>query len=343
MDFSFDIENHFLQDSNIDESAMSTPSLTKCLQPLPSSSSSSSSSCCPSPATPLLNLSPHNEERGDLSDVSFLDSPTTSKMDEGDDTLEEEEEEEEERQRRLRQEEEEASERLAWQLMQEEQEQLYRMQMQFIEAQASEGAMSEDDLRALQQVLREAGGAAGAAGGGGGGAADTMEEQEEEEEVEQEEEEGEAGWDYDRLLALGQALGDVKTERWRLRSQQVIDSLTEMSYAEARQKKKEQEEEKMMRDKRQQAVPLPPPTTTAPPAPPAPCTPSALSPYSAGVDRCAICMDFFEEADRVKVLTCGHFFHPPCAQGWIRDHNSCAYCTVKIIPSPQPLTQSQQV
>eukprot|EP01039_Chlorochromonas_danica_P003726 gene3726-4075_t len=304
MDFSFDIENHFLQDSNIDESAMSTPSLTKCLQPLPSSSSSSSSSCCPSPATPLLNLSPHNEERGDLSDVSFLDSPTTSKMDEGDDTLEEEEEEEEERQRRLRQEEEEASERLAWQLMQEEQEQLYRMQMQFIEAQASEGAMSEDDLRALQQVLREAGGAAGAAGGGG---------------------------------------GDVKTERWRLRSQQVIDSLTEMSYAEARQKKKEQEEEKMMRDKRQQAVPLPPPTTTAPPAPPAPCTPSALSPYSAGVDRCAICMDFFEEADRVRVLTCGHFFHPPCAQGWIRDHNSCAYCTVKIIPSPQPLTQSQQV
>lgn len=39
-------------------------------------------------------------------------------------------------------------------------------------------------------------------------------------------------WDYERLLALGQQMGDVKTERWRLRSKSVINQLKKLIYAD---------------------------------------------------------------------------------------------------------------
>jgi hypothetical protein len=114
----------------------------------------------------------------------------------------------------LKRKEEEESEQLAWELMRQEQEELYNMQVQFIQNQA--GTMSEEDYRALQSILNE-----------------NPPQQEDEHSVDSSQEEDETDdWDYDRLLALGQALGDVKTERWRLRSKSVIESLPVKSYAE---------------------------------------------------------------------------------------------------------------
>eukprot|EP01034_Spumella_vulgaris_P022018 gene22018-28112_t len=53
--------------------------------------------------------------------------------------------------------------------------------------------------------------------------------------------ESEEEWDYDRLLELGQVLGDVKTERWRMRAQKVIRSLPTIHYRDIVKQHAEQE------------------------------------------------------------------------------------------------------
>eukprot|EP01031_Cornospumella_fuschlensis_P033470 gene33470-40496_t len=226
-----------------------------------------------------------------------------------------------ERLRRQR-EEEEASERLAWELMQQEQAALYEMQLQYIRTQAEAGGMNQEDLQALQQILNE--------GGRGQEEAEEDGEQEEEDEEEGEEEEEEEEWDYDRLLALGQALGDVKTERWRLSSQKVIDSLPTALYSAVR------------KPVTPNKAPAPQSATslcTTPLPPQAPTREEedehvAKKPCVYEADRCAVCMDFFADSEEVRLLPCKHFFHLQCAAGWVRDHNSCPQCTRPIIKSP---------
>ena len=128
------------------------------------------------------------------------------------------------------------SERLAWEMMREESANAYRVQMEFI--QQASGEMSEEDLEAIRMAMREGGFAVEEPeaeqqeGGDGEG-----EEEDEEDGQEDEEEEEEDGsdvdrWDYDRLLALGEQIGDVKTERWRLRAARVIARLPITNYAD---------------------------------------------------------------------------------------------------------------
>jgi len=142
---------------------------------------------------------------------------------------------EESKQDRLRHENAE-SERFAWEMMREESANAYRVQMEFI--QQASGEMSEEDLEAIRMAMREGGFAVDEAeaeqGVGEGG-----EEEEEGGEDGQEEDEGEEEegsdvdrWDYDRLLALGEQIGDVKTERWRLRAARVIARLPITNYAD---------------------------------------------------------------------------------------------------------------
>lgn len=132
---------------------------------------------------------------------------------------------------------------------------------------------------------------------------------------------------------------DVKTERWRMKSQQVIDSLPVMTYRQATQRMDEFVEIDLN-------TPPPPSQTTTvvnlitPPPQKKTCLreellANAATPSSASRDRCSVCMEYFQNADLVTVLPCKHCFHPSCAAGWIRDHNSCASCTVKIVPSPK--------
>jgi hypothetical protein len=179
-DLSFGSENVSRNDANIDE-AIDTPSITKCI--LLGSSISKN-------RTPQPEISDINEIL-DISDVSMSMTPLAAEHKTPEiSTISEES--------RHKQSEENASERLAWELMQQEQTDLYNIQMKYMQSQA--GIMSEDDYAALQQVLREAGAVA---------LDDEQvlengdsDEQELDDEGDEEEE-----WDYERLLALGQALG----------------------------------------------------------------------------------------------------------------------------------------
>lgn len=113
---------------------------------------------------------------------------------------------EEEKLQLLREKEERESQELIWELMRQEQMELYQMQMQFMQSEANLEGLSEEDMRAIQETMHE-----------NNRVIQTIQtyetrpeeveedgqgEEEEEEEAEEEEE-----WDYERLLALGQALG----------------------------------------------------------------------------------------------------------------------------------------
>jgi len=151
-----------------------------------------------------------------------------------------------EAERRAREERE--SEQLVWEMMRQEAQQAYDMQMLFMQEHAD--SLSAEDLAALQQAVNEAGnpamllaGGVGGGGGGGGGGArrgggggeDEQGDEAGDEEASEEEDSAmdrsdPDQWDYERLLQLGQVIGDVKTERWRIRADGVIQSLPKMFY-----------------------------------------------------------------------------------------------------------------
>jgi hypothetical protein len=181
----------------------------------------------------------------------------------------------------------EESERFAWELMREESESAYQQQMEFMQQNATQ--MSSDDFAAVQQLLNESHQYDIAVYQGAvqqPQEADNNGEEEEEEADESEE------WDYERLLELGQAIGDVKTERWRLRAKKVIDYLPILSYKDI-VTVSENKSDAIEYDDRQLIAKL------------------RMEP------RCVICIGDFEETDEVKVVPCFHFFHEECTRGWL--------------------------
>lgn len=203
----------------------------------------------------------------------------------------------------------EESERLAWELMQQEEQHYYQQQVEYMR-QNSE-TMSAEDLAAIQQIVNEPAIRFQQNNGEDG---------EENEEDGEEGDEEEENWDYDQLIALGQAIGDVKTERWRLRSKNVIAGLTVIDYDE------------ILRNSSSNIVSV------------NNCTDSCDGKDQSSGDQsfkkiridhsCTVCMDNFEKTDKLNLLPCSHYFHMTCLQGWLSDHNSCPVCKRKVTSSP---------
>eukprot|EP00904_Undaria_pinnatifida_P012906 jgi/Undpi1/8746/HiC_scaffold_25.g11208.m1 len=76
--------------------------------------------------------------------------------------------------------------------------------------------------------------------------------------------------DYDGMLELGTAIGDVRKERWRLRCNSVIDALPRVSYT---------------------------------------ARGSSARGEGEGDTKCLVCQCDFEELEELTRLPCGHFFH----------------------------------
>eukprot|EP00210_Caulerpa_lentillifera_P001560 g1498.t1 len=49
-----------------------------------------------------------------------------------------------------------------------------------------------------------------------------------------------------------------------------------------------------------------------------------------GDEQCTICCCEFEDKDEVKVLPCGHWFHPPCIDQWLGISKKCPICSVEV-------------
>ena len=56
---------------------------------------------------------------------------------------------------------------------------------------------------------------------------------------------------------------------------------------------------------------------------------------------CAICLDDFENDDKIAVSTkegaCRHIFHKDCLQTWLENHTSCPTCRHRMLPDPEPM------
>ncbi|KAJ1399909.1 hypothetical protein B484DRAFT_406156 [Ochromonadaceae sp. CCMP2298] len=233
-----------------------------------------------------------------------------------------------------RQREDRESEALAWELMQQENHEVYNMQLQFMQENA--GTLSEEDL-AVMQLMNEA------------GRQEPEVEEEDGGEGEEELDDSDASnWSYDRLLTLGHRLGDVKTNRWRIRADEVIEALPRKLYRdivpEAIERKAETTNE---------VLPLPPvpitDPTTAVKAPQSQfeeqsssnkkhCIRSDKAILSCAKqiegDRCVVCMDDFEPTDEVVMLSCNHFHHIPCIEGWLAEHDFCPCCKAPVSATP---------
>ena len=47
-------------------------------------------------------------------------------------------------------------------------------------------------------------------------------------------------------------------------------------------------------------------------------------------ETCTICIDDFEEGERVIELPCKHAFHPKCITPWLKKSSECPNCKTKI-------------
>ena len=248
---------------------------------------------------------------------------------------------------RVRQEMEE-SERLCWEMMQQESMEAYNMQVNFMRENAEE--MSSEDREALELILQQEAQpfAATEAHATGGDAANGAEEGGEDQASDYDDDDDEEGgrggldqnsenWSYDQLLALGEAIGDVKTEKWKQRAVDVIKSLPRLTYGEMCFKiatqQKQRDDHEVAETQRTAAFeagkvisPERPSLPTAATAHEFTATGTPL-PASVTTDcngvilvqetKCAICRDDYESDNHVLHLRCGHYFHDDCCTGWL--------------------------
>jgi hypothetical protein len=62
-----------------------------------------------------------------------------------------------------------------------------------------------------------------------------------------------------------------------------------------------------------------------------------VSDGGAEADECAICLAEFEDGQEMRVLPqCGHGFHAPCVDAWLRSHSSCPSCRRVLVAAELP-------
>ncbi|KAG5177072.1 hypothetical protein JKP88DRAFT_88987 [Tribonema minus] len=168
------------------------------------------------------------------------------------------------------------SEALARELMESEALASYQAGMDALRAAQGMGGwdegMGEADIRAMRLAMGEEQEDDGGMGEG-----------------EEEEGDEETPMEYDALLELGEAIGDVKQERWRLRAPAAIARLP-----------------------RKRAAARSPGAAAA-----AACITDA---------KCLVCMCEYEAGEELMALPCGHDYHASCVAAWLARADACPLC-----------------
>ena len=110
--------------------------------------------------------------------------------------------------------------------------------------------------------------------------------------TEEEEEEVSEELSYDALLRLGERIGDVKTERWKLKSKKEIEKLPQITYSPRMGHGKCENDSDV---------------------------------------KCLVCQFQYEGGDTVRKLPCNHYFHSECVDQWLSEKDHCPYCRQCIV------------
>ncbi|KHJ85316.1 zinc finger, C3HC4 type [Oesophagostomum dentatum] len=64
-------------------------------------------------------------------------------------------------------------------------------------------------------------------------------------------------------------------------------------------------------------------------------------------ERCSICLDEYAEGTELRVLFCGHEFHPKCVDPWLLSNRRCPLCQFDVVykqyPKMEPLSKNRQL
>ena len=52
-------------------------------------------------------------------------------------------------------------------------------------------------------------------------------------------------------------------------------------------------------------------------------------------EECPICFSSFDQADLLRKLDCGHPFHQPCIDHWLKYRSTCPVCKLKAYAARQ--------
>lgn len=176
---------------------------------------------------------------------------------------------EETSEQRMAREQEESIE-LARQLMAEEAMASYSLSVDYLRNNAD--AFSAEDLQAFNVALQS---------------------EEEQAAVEEFEEESNEDLSYDAMLRLGERIGDVKTDRWKLVAKKEIAKLPTITYVE----------KLLVGDNKDDD----------------------------SLQRCLVCQCCYEKGDCMRKLPCGHYFHKDCVDQWLHSKDFCPYCRQSIV------------
>lgn len=219
-----------------------------------------------------------------------------------------------------------ASELLAWEMMRADNMETYEMQVNYMREleENNNELISAEDFAAIQLAINEA-----------GNHNNTIYEDEEQQQYDDnDEDDDDNNWDYERLLELGQVIGDVKTERWRLRAKNVISGLVKMTYENlnilCEENNSNNSNKSIALKLNQSIIKINSAIKKTPPSKKSPKFKLRIIEN----DNCAICMERYENSDMISILPCSHYFHDSCTEGWLSDHNSCPCCKAVVSVTP---------
>jgi Ring finger domain len=118
---------------------------------------------------------------------------------------------------------------------------------------------------------------------------------------------------YETMLQLGDRIGNVKTERWRMNAAMEIAKLPTIVYHDCHQHPPQQEEQQQEQQHQQHNTTM-----------------------------CLVCQCDYVDGDELRILPCSHTFHRQCVDPWLLDHDVCPSCREPIVVVVAPSTTTTE-